>query len=310
VRNELKIGWILLLAVILVFGFLSWLKRSIFTQQYLTCEIHFQDVSGLNKGDPVSLMGREIGYVQDFRSPAGDTLGWIVITQLDPEIQIYHDANASLRLREITGGRVIDINRGSNTSSMLQGVIPGYSAWDAGMALQEIQKIVELTQDSAFRYMIHNAAGFLQKMNNTDVDKELSNVVSILHHTQTTLQLLQPLLKQLQSDTGMQAVLVKTMMTMQTIQSLADSVKPVLSSQLFQSAANTLDKTDSLILATRTFLNTATPVLNALTPQSGSTAHLLLQDVEFKKQLQLLTTRLDSVLLLIQQGKIKARVRF
>lgn len=309
-RNELKIGWMLLIAVLLVLGFLSWLKRSIFTQQYIPVEIHFQDVSGLKKGDPVTIMGREVGYVHDFRTPNLDSIGWIVITQIEPEILIYTDANAVLRLREITGGRIIDINRGSQVHNKLNGVIPGFSAWDAGMALQEIQKIVQLTRDSVFTNFFLNATGVLQKINNTDIDRGLKDVASVMQNTQTTLQLLQPILRQLQADTGLHTVLLKVMTTMHALESLADSLQPNLTSQLIQTAANTLHQTDSLMQATQKFLNVATPVLSSLTPQQNSSAHLLLQDAEFTRQMQQIAVRLDSVLLMIQEGKIKARVRF
>lgn len=308
-RNELKIGWMLLVAVLLILGFLSWLKRSIFTQQYVPVEIHFQDISGLKKGDPVAIMGREIGYVQDFRAPEHDSMGWIVISQIEPDIQIYRDANAVLRLREITGGRIIDINRGVDHNK-LNGVIPGFSAWDAGMALQEIQKIVQLTRDSVFSNFFFNAAGVLQKMNNTDIDRGLKDVASVMQNTQTTLLLLQPVLRQLQADTGLHMVLLKVMTTMHALESLADSLQPNLNSQLIQTAANTLHQTDSLMQATHKFLNTATPILNALTPKQNSAAHLLLHDAEFTNRMQQIAVRLDSVLLLIQEGKVKARVRF
>jgi hypothetical protein len=130
-----------------------------------------------------------------------------------------------------------------------------------------------------------------------------------MQQTHKTLTMLQPILMYLQTDADLPALLGTTHNTLKTIQTLADSLKPFLSSQLLYTASNTLTRTDTLIQSTQQFLDNATPVLKALTPQEASAAQLVFNNQEFALQMQQIALRLDSVLRLIQEGKIKARVR-
>ncbi len=308
-RNELKIGWMLLIAILLVFGFLSWLKRAFVSNQYVSYEIHFHDVSGLQTGDPVTLLGREVGYVSGFRAPGTDTIGWIVIADISPDAHIGKRAIASLRLREITGGRRIDIESAALENNSMTSVIQGQTAWDAGMALQEIQKLASFSQDENLKAFVIHGAQAMEKLNNGDWNQNFQDGIALMQQTHKTLTMLQPILMYLQTDADLPALLGTTHNTLKTIQTLADSLKPFLSSQLLYTASNTLTRTDTLIQSTQQFLDNATPVLKALTPQEASAAQLVFNNQEFALQMQQIALRLDSVLRLIQEGKIKARVR-
>jgi phospholipid/cholesterol/gamma-HCH transport system substrate-binding protein len=71
----------------------------------------FNKVTGLKLGNPVSIMGLEVGKVTDFKMDQEALLA-VVTMRIDKDVKIYDDAIASIKTEGLIGDKYIDIDPG------------------------------------------------------------------------------------------------------------------------------------------------------------------------------------------------------
>lgn len=309
-RNELKIGWVLLIALVILFGFLSWLRKASFSAQEKYQYIWFEDVSGLQEGDPVTVSGRNSGYVRFFNQPGGDSSGWIITVSLNPEIKLYSDVSAVLKVKEITGGRVVDIIPGISGRPSLSPVIRGKAGWDAGTLLSEIKPLIQSLQDSSFQHLLLEAGQTLHFINSA----ETRNIIPLL---QNTLETSSVLLRQAQilthispGEPGIAQTLLEVQRTLGTVQGILDTLKPVLNAETFQKLGTLGNKTDSVLQLTHQVLYQTQGLLQHIEQDTASLLYSVSRDSSFNTSVKNTLNDLRRVIKQIEDGKFKARVRF
>ncbi len=113
--------------VLFVFGFLFLKNTSLKAGRYHV-QVRFDDVSGLEKSDPVSVSGLRVGKVVSFKL---DGLTVIVDAELEPEIKLPSDSRAQLKSLGMVGEKFIDIVPGASPSFLNDGdIINGYTSGD------------------------------------------------------------------------------------------------------------------------------------------------------------------------------------
>jgi phospholipid/cholesterol/gamma-HCH transport system substrate-binding protein len=159
-KKEIKIGLTILLGVLLLYLALTWIKSTqLFAVSRSGYDIRFQDVSGLKEGDPVTVFGYPSGNVESIRID-GD--GAMVHITLSEEIAVQTDASAFLKVKEIMGGKVIEL-------------LPGRSGRKIG-AGQAITGATSLDFSSAFA----KTGEFLDKFDVNDIDSLMGDISKLV----------------------------------------------------------------------------------------------------------------------------------
>jgi len=118
IAKEVISGVAILVAfVIFVFGFL-YLKNVTFKAGTYTILIHFEDVTGLEPGDKISLSGLQIGKVRGFEL---ENLEVLVDAELNPEVLLPRDSRAYIRSMGMVGEKFIDVVPGNAPDLLREG---------------------------------------------------------------------------------------------------------------------------------------------------------------------------------------------
>jgi len=310
VKNELKIGWLILLAVVIVFGFMSWLKRKSLTVSYENREVLFYDISGLRKGDPVTVFGREAGYVSGFRQPGLDTTGWIVWIRLDPEIKLNPNVRAILKLREITGGRVIDLIPLQQNGAYIDRLIRGETAWDAGMALKEIQPAIKLLTDSSLLYILKNTETISQALASGAWESRMQNIDNTLVLTQSVLSQMHILLSERKPEVSIPLLVLDIRNSFVQIDETLKTIKPFLNQDRLVAFDSMLLTINATLAEAQILMNQSQSIIENLKSEQGSLVNVLLKDTSLPLKIDSSLLELHALLKHIREGRLKARIRF
>jgi ABC-type transporter Mla subunit MlaD len=307
VKNELKIGWVLILALGLVFGFLAWLKKTTLFHSGVQIYAWFPDVSGLSPGDPVSMEGRILGSLSGFQSPGSDSTGWIAILNFDELPRLKSDAQAIIKVREITGGRIIDIEPGVDSSPFARPVMPGQTAWDIGTFLKEIKPLLVFFQDTTLQEFILNGNDLLRKSAKLNPEKTLTQLEYVLMQTTQVLSQTNELLSN--SQVGLPVLLKGMGGTLQQVQVVLDSLKPLLRDASASDLQATVKELREVLTQSGQFIHTMDSFLLTNIQDTSSLAGAVLHSPALKKELEETLNQLRETLQQIQDGKLRAKIR-
>lgn len=108
---------IFLAFIILIAGFL-FLKNTVFEAGTYTLLIEFDDVTGLEPGDIVSVSGLRIGKVNDFELKE---LKVFITISISPDVQLPSDSHAQIKSLGMVGEKFIDIRPGTSPNFLKAG---------------------------------------------------------------------------------------------------------------------------------------------------------------------------------------------
>ena len=108
---------IFLAFIILIAGFL-FLKNTVFEAGTYTLLIEFDDVTGLEPGDVVSVSGLRIGKVDDFELKG---LKVFITISISPDVQLPSDSQARIKSLGMVGEKFIDIRPGTSPNFLKDG---------------------------------------------------------------------------------------------------------------------------------------------------------------------------------------------
>ena len=118
---------IFLAFIILIAGFL-FLKNTLFKTGTYTLLIEFNDITGLEPADMVSVSGLRIGKVDDFELRG---LKVFVTIAISPDVQLPTDSHAQIKSLGMVGEKFIDIRPGTSTNFLKDGdTLQGKSVGD------------------------------------------------------------------------------------------------------------------------------------------------------------------------------------
>lgn len=109
---EVIIGSVIFLSVVILIGGAIWLGARGFRKDHYELNVIFENVSGLEKGDPVLIAGVKVGQVSDVQLRGG---GAIAVLSIQGRIRIPSDSEVYLQYTGVLGERAIQIVPGQRS---------------------------------------------------------------------------------------------------------------------------------------------------------------------------------------------------
>ncbi len=119
-KTEIKVGIMVIAGTLLFLWVLGWAKNFSFSANDKYLEIKFPTVAGLELGDPVTVNGVRKGSVEDFKIESEDV---IVNVKLDSDVDLKKDAEFSISMLDLMGGKKINISPGNSPEEIDYGKV-------------------------------------------------------------------------------------------------------------------------------------------------------------------------------------------
>jgi phospholipid/cholesterol/gamma-HCH transport system substrate-binding protein len=141
-KKEVKIGLTIVAGIVLLYLALTWIKSTqLFAVSRSGYDILFQDVSGLKEGDQVTVFGYPSGNVESIKIEGN---GARVHVTLSEDIAVQTDASAILKVKEIMGGKTIEITPGHSGRKLSpEQAIPGSTSLDFSSAFAKTGEFLD-----------------------------------------------------------------------------------------------------------------------------------------------------------------------
>ncbi len=111
-KTEIKVGLTVLMGIIVFIWILSWAKNVSITSTDIELKVKFENASGLQVGNEVSVNGVRAGVVKDIYVE-----NYYVVVELtvNNDVQLKKDATFSLEVTDLMGGKKIDVSPGKDS---------------------------------------------------------------------------------------------------------------------------------------------------------------------------------------------------
>ncbi len=164
--NEVKLGMAIFAAVIVFVGGIIYLRGVDFQKREYTLTILYNNVNGLQEGNPITIAGLAVGKVEELKL-IGTAIA--VKVQIQNKVQFPVDSKAYIKSSSLMGGKLIAITPGIESEVLRNGdtLTGSYEA-----------DLTELT--STLAPISSNVLGILERVNTTFDEKTRHNIQSIL----------------------------------------------------------------------------------------------------------------------------------
>jgi len=136
--TEIKVGITVLLGLILFIWVLGWAKNFTLSSSDNLVKVKFNNVSGLEIGNNVTVNGVRKGHVKDFVIQGASV---IVSLSISNDIVLKKDSKFSLESTDLMGGRKIEVNPGNSNEEI------DYSVLQQGTYITDIAGMISLFSD-------------------------------------------------------------------------------------------------------------------------------------------------------------------
>jgi phospholipid/cholesterol/gamma-HCH transport system substrate-binding protein len=166
-KTEIRVGVTVLLGIIIFLWILGWAKNFSLTPTENTVKVKFNNTSGLEVGDPVTVNGVRKGFVEDQKV---DGTGVIVTLKVDNNIQLKEDADFAVSMLDLMGGKKIEVSPGISPNEM------DYSRLQEGTFYADIPQVMSMVGKfrEDFTSTISDIKITLTALNDYLTDKDLN----------------------------------------------------------------------------------------------------------------------------------------
>ncbi len=175
--NEIKLGMAVFAAVIVFVGGVIYLRGVDFQKREYTLTILYNNVNGLQEGNPITIAGLAVGKVEDLKL-VGTAIA--VKVQIQNKVLFPVDSKAFIKSSSLMGGKLIAIVPGIESDMLHNGdtLTGSYEA-----------DLTELT--STLAPISSNVLGILERVNTTFDEKtrhNIQNILSDVNHSSAELE--------------------------------------------------------------------------------------------------------------------------
>jgi phospholipid/cholesterol/gamma-HCH transport system substrate-binding protein len=167
-KTEIRVGLTVLLGVIILLWILGWAKNFSLTPTENTVKVKFNNTSGLEIGDPVTVNGVRKGFVEDLRID-GEIV--IVTLKVDNSIHLKEDARFAVSMLDLMGGKKVEISPGNSQTEI------DYNKLQQGLFYADVPQVMSMigTFQEDFTSTISDIRITLTSLNNYLTDQQLNN---------------------------------------------------------------------------------------------------------------------------------------
>jgi len=171
-KAEIKVGITVIAAIIILLWLFGWAKNYNLGAAQKELSIRFDNIAGLEVGDRVTINGIRKGTVESFLNDGNSV---IVKTLMDGNAEIKEDAQFTILMLDLMGGKKIEINPGTSANEIDYSQIQnGYFAGDISTAMAMLSSVQNDLVD-----VIKEVKISLNNMNDIIADKDFSENVKI-----------------------------------------------------------------------------------------------------------------------------------
>lgn len=329
-KREIKIGLTVVSAIVIIYVVFAWMRNlHWFDDGYKKYTVVFDNVNGLLLGASVNVFGFTAGRVLDIQ-PTQENVR--VTISLSDKIVLHSDAIAEIQLKELMGGKQIEIRPGKNTKILSDGgVFTGYASPDLTSAFSTFGETMKQIDTTRIRVMLENMekitttlAEFSGQFKGKNIDvmtgELISTAVELRHTSVGVNQLLAEVQRRNVINKGDSAFRAVGMM-LQNVETMLQSSDKTLQASaglmnqvkgLIERAENkVLPKTDSimqnvLVMLSKTdeTLQTVGGIINKL-KEDETVIGKVLNDPEFLHKLDSTINNVNQTLEFVRNQKIK-----
>lgn len=110
-KTEIKVGFTVIIGIIIFIWIIGWAKDFSFSSNYKIVKVHFENTSGLNVGDNVTVNGVKKGLVDDIIL---SDKGVLLALAIEKEVKLYSDVAFRISMLDLMGGKKVEISSGKS----------------------------------------------------------------------------------------------------------------------------------------------------------------------------------------------------
>jgi len=237
-KTEIKVGLTVLAGVIIFIWIFGWAKNFSLQSNDQIIKVKFNNVSGLEIGDPVTVNGLRKSYVKEMIVGSNSVM---VELSVEKNISLSKDATFAITMLDLMGGKKVEILPGNSTEKLNVG-IPATGVFYAD--IPQAMSLLGSMQDD-FVSVLKDVKISLTSLNSYLTDKKLNNdVKESLSNLNSLTKKLDMMLSENRSD-------LKTLtknaveLTEKTNELVSDNKENI--NRLFGDLKSILNKTDNLL---------------------------------------------------------------
>ncbi len=248
-KTEIKVGITVFLAMIIFFWVLGWAKNITFNSDKTELRIKFNNVAGLEIGDPVTINGLRAGYVDDIKTEKNYV---VALLKIDRNISLRQDATFQIMMLDLMGGKKVEIFPGNSNNPLDPDKIHN------GLFLGDISTTMALLGNlqSDLIHLIKEVNLTLTKLNNTLLDDRFTEeITALVKNLNFTVDNLNSFVSR--NDSNIAKLISNTVKITENVDSLIsenrDTVKVFLKNMnlTLNESKKLLNELNSMILETR-----------------------------------------------------------
>ena len=245
-KTEIKVGITVIVSLIIFLWILGWAKNFSFSSNEKTLKIEFNNASGLEVGDYVTVNGVREGNVADIEIKANKVVVSAIISN---DLNLKKDAKFYISMVDLMGGKKIDIKPGISQTPL------DYNQIQMGSFNADIPAVMSFlgSMQNDLISTLKDVKVTLNSLNNYLTDKKLNENVkmSIANLTKLTGKL------NLMIDENRESIKKLTSNSVELTDEAKNFIKNNQAeiSNSIKEASNVLSKTDSLMTKLNEFSN-------------------------------------------------------
>jgi len=166
-KTEIRVGITVLLGVIICLWIFGWAKNFSLTPTENTLKVKFNNTSGLEIGDPVTVNGVRKGFVEDLKIDGENV---IVTLNVDNNIHLKEDARFAVSMLDLMGGKKVEISPGTSPNEI------DYTKIQEGLFYADVPQVMSMVGafQEDFTSAISDIKITLTSLNNYLTDQQLN----------------------------------------------------------------------------------------------------------------------------------------
>jgi phospholipid/cholesterol/gamma-HCH transport system substrate-binding protein len=328
-KRPFKIGTTFILALLIVYVFFVWVKMYYpFSGNVHSYNIEFSNVNGLLLGAPVNIRGYKVGKVSRITPSQQSVQVTIDITE---GIPLFQDAHAIIQIKELMGGKQIELLPGEVKPLLPAGaLLKGSTEMDMPGAFSTIDRTMKQIDSLPLLRILENIDAMTAKFSATSDRFEAEKIVQLMDmfldlgtEMRSTLVSVNEGLHQVKNQELLQkseGLMEKVEMGIANLNHLIIEGSTVLKDAgemtkkgdkiAYMVENKTIPQTDSLMQNMENLLGeTATTLAEAQsilkqTQQKNTTLNLILNDTLFATKLDSTLNNINSTFLFIRENRI------